>query len=129
MDIRIPVSAGELIDKISILEIKSERIAEPAKLRNIRVELALLMEVRDKAMPQTPELRGMAEALRAVNEELWDIEDAIRECERRGDFGPRFISLARNVYRTNDRRAALKRRIDAAFGSSITEEKSYATYE
>lgn len=129
MDIRIPVSAGELVDKISILEIKSERIADPAKLRNVRVELALLMEVRDKAMPQTLELRGMAEALRAVNEELWEIEDAIRECERRGDFGPRFIALARSVYRTNDRRTALKRGIDVAFGSSITEEKSYATYE
>lgn len=129
MDIRIPVSAGELVDKISILEIKSERIADPAKLRNVRVELALLVEVRDKAMPLTFELRGMAEALRAVNEELWDIEDAIRECERRGDFGPRFIALARSVYRTNDRRAALKRQIDAAFGSPITEEKSYATYE
>jgi len=128
MDIRIPVSAGELVDKISILEIKSERIADPAKLRNVRVELALLMEVRDKAMPQTLELRGMAEALRAVNEELWEIEDAIRECERRGDFGPRFIALARSVYRTNDRRTALKRGIDVAFGSSIMEEKSYATY-
>ena len=129
MDIRIPVSAGELVDKISILEIKSERIADPAKLRNVRVELALLMEVRDKAMPQTFELRRMAEALRAVNEELWEIEDAIRECERHGDFGPRFITLARSVYRTNDRRAALKRGIDVAFGSSIMEEKSYATYE
>lgn len=129
MDIRIPVSAGELVDKVTILEIKSERISDAAKLRNVRIELALLTDVRDKAIPATAEFRAMAAELKAVNEELWVIEDAIRECERGGDFGPQFIALARRVYRTNDRRAAIKRRVDAAIGSAITEEKSYATYE
>lgn len=129
MDVRIPVSAGELIDKIGILEIKSARIAEPAKLRNVRIELALLAEVRDRAIPATAAFRDLAAELKAVNEKLWDIEDAIRACERKRDFGPLFVALARSVYKTNDERAAIKKRIDRAFGSSVTEEKSYATYD
>ena len=129
MDIRIPVAAGELTDKIAILEIKAARIADAAKLANVRAELALLAAVRDREIPATAEMRALAAELKSINEELWEIEDAIRDCERAGDFGPRFIALARAVYRTNDRRAATKRRIDAALGSKIREEKSYATYE
>jgi len=129
MEIRIPVSAGELVDKITILEIKSARIADSAKRVNVRAELALLRGVRDAQIPASGEMRVLAATLKAINEELWEIEDSIRECERAGDFGPRFIVLARAVYRTNDRRAAAKRRIDAALGSKIVEEKSYATYE
>jgi hypothetical protein len=129
MDIRIPVAAGELTDKIAILEIKAARIADAAKLANVRAELALLAAVRDREIPATAEMRALAAELKSINQELWDIEDAIRDCERAGDFGPRFIALARAVYRTNDRRAATKRRIDAALGSKIREEKSYATYE
>lgn len=129
MDIRIPVAAGELTDKIAILEIKAARIADAAKLANVRAELALLAAVRDREIPATAEMRALAAELKSINEELWEIEDAIRDCERAGDFGPRFIALARAVYRTNDRRAATKRRIDAVLGSKIREEKSYATYE
>ncbi|HLF58981.1 MAG TPA: DUF6165 family protein, partial [Alphaproteobacteria bacterium] len=113
MDIRIPVAAGELTDKIAILEIKAARIADAAKLANVRAELALLAAVRDREIPATAEMRALAAELKSINEELWEIEDAIRDCERAGDFGPRFIALARAVYRTNDRRAATKRRIDA----------------
>ena len=129
MDIRIPAAAGELTDKITILEIKSARIADAAKLANVRAELALLSAVRDREIPATAEMRALAAELKGINEELWEIEDAIRDCERAGDFGPRFVALARAVYRTNDRRAATKRRIDTALGSKICEEKSYATYE
>ena len=129
MNIRIPASAGELVDKIAILEIKSERIEDAAKLRNVRRELALLSAVRERELPHHPEIRDLAAELKRINETLWEIEDEIRECERRADFGPRFIALARAVYRTNDARAAAKRRIDAAVGSQIVEEKSYATYE
>jgi hypothetical protein len=128
MDIRVPVSAGELLDKIAILEIKSERIADPEKLRNVRLELARLRAARTQALPDTPALAASSAELRAINEELWEIEDRIRDCEKSGDFGPRFIALARSVYRANDRRAAVKRRINEASGSEIVEEKSYAAY-
>jgi len=122
MTLLAPVSWGELIDKITILEIKAARIAEPAKLANVRRELQALTAVRDAqgAAPAT-----LAAELREVNEQLWDIEDLIRECEQRGDFGPAFIELARSVYKSNDRRAALKRRISDAMGSELVEEKSY----
>jgi hypothetical protein len=129
MNVHIPASAGELVDKITILEIKSERIGDPAKLRNVRRELALLSAVRERELAQHPELRDLAAELKRINEALWEIEDEIRECEGRADFGPRFIALARAVYRTNDKRAETKRRIDTAVGSQIVEEKSYATYE
>ncbi|MCB1885147.1 MAG: tetratricopeptide repeat protein [Geminicoccaceae bacterium] len=124
----IPVSWGELIDKIAILEIKAERIGEPAKLANVRAELLALEAVRDKAAWRTPETRRLAAVLKAVNEELWAVEDDIRGCERAGDFGPRFVGLARSVYVTNDRRAALKRALNEALGSTLVEEKSYADY-
>jgi tetratricopeptide (TPR) repeat protein len=122
----VEVSPGELLDKISILQIKSERIAGEDKLRNVRRELAVLAEARDRAVPESAELAGLAGDLKAVNEALWEVEDEVRRCEHAGDFGPRFVELARSVYRHNDRRAALKRRINDLLGSGLKEEKSYA---
>jgi hypothetical protein len=121
----VEVSAGELIDKITILQIKSERIADPAKLANVRRELAVLAAVRDREVAPSAELAGLADELRQLNEALWQVEDDIRDCERRQDFGPRFVELARSVYRHNDRRSALKRRINDLLGSRLIEEKSY----
>lgn len=126
--IRVPVAPGELLDKIAILEIKAARIADPTKNANVRVELAALARVRDEAVEASGELARLSRALREVNEALWDIEDAIRDCEAAADFGPRFVELARSVYRTNDRRAALKREINLLLGSELIEEKSYAPY-
>ncbi|HEY2158611.1 MAG TPA: DUF6165 family protein, partial [Isosphaeraceae bacterium] len=121
----VEVAAAELIDKISILEIKSERIADPAKLAHIRAELAALESARAGSIPPTPGLDDLVSELRVVNEAIWDVEDALRACERAGDFGPRFVELARSVYRNNDRRAALKRAINDRLGSRLVEEKSY----
>lgn len=128
MPLLVPVSWGELIDKITILEIKADRIGDPAKLANIRRELAALNRVRADGGPLPPQVLTLTANLRTVNEALWDIEDEIRECERHGDFGPRFVKLARAVYRTNDRRADLKRQINAALQSELVEEKSYKPY-
>ena len=138
----VPVSWGELLDKIAILEIKAERIADPGKRANVRKELDALRRARDAALAAArrgargpaaaapaasdAELEGLAVELRAVNEALWDIKDGIRLAERARDFGPRFVALARAVYRTNDRRAALKRRISERLASDLVEEKSYA---
>jgi tetratricopeptide (TPR) repeat protein len=127
--IRVEIAPGELIDKITILQIKSERIADPAKLANVRRELAELTEVCDREVAPSAELTGLAAELKEVNEALWRIEDDIRDCERRRDFGPAFVELARSVYRENDRRAALKRRINDLLGSRIVEEKSYRPYD
>jgi hypothetical protein len=127
-NIEVPIAPGELIDKITILEIKRERIAEAAKLTHIQNELALLAAVRDDRLPKSVELSRLSADLRKVNESLWHIEDEIRECERRQDFGPRFIELARSVYHENDWRANLKREINTLFGSTISEQKSYAPY-
>jgi tetratricopeptide (TPR) repeat protein len=126
--VTVEVSPGELLDKITILEIKSQRITDPAKLRNVASELRSLEAVRRRALPGSPELAGLAAELRAVNEALWQIEDDIRRCDRDGDFGPRFVELARSVYRTNDRRAALKRRVNELLRARVVEEKSYADY-
>lgn len=125
--IEVPVSWGELIDKITILQIKDERIEDPGKRANVRRELDLLA-ARLASAPATDETRRLTADLKAVNEKLWVIEDDIRECERRKDFGERFIALARAVYHTNDRRADLKRSLNQALGSAIVEEKSYAAY-
>jgi hypothetical protein len=127
--IAIPVSAGDLVDKVTILEIKSERIADPVKLDNVRRELASLAFVLRPLLAGEPRVAPLKSSLRAINEALWRIEDDIRDCERTKDFGPHFIALARDVYRTNDRRAALKRAIDELLGSDIVEEKSYSSYE
>jgi Family of unknown function (DUF6165) len=121
----IETAPGELIDKITILEIKSERIADPEKLGNVRTELERLRSARDRTILPCDELAQLATELRSINEALWEIEDQIRDCERSGEFGDRFITLARSVYQQNDRRAAIKRRINERLGSEIIEEKSY----
>ncbi|MCB9766499.1 MAG: hypothetical protein H6739_42385 [Alphaproteobacteria bacterium] len=126
--ITVPLSPGELLDKITILEIKAERIQDPAKRRNVARELALLREVRAAHVPASAELAALVTELRGVNAQLWDIEDRIRACERQGDFGADFVQLARAVYRTNDARSAVKRRINTLLDSPIVEEKSYADY-
>ena len=126
--ILVEIAPGELIDKITILEIKSERIVDADKLKNVRVELQVLEAARDAAMAATAELADLTAQLKQVNEALWEIEDAIRDCERGQDFGPKFIELARSVYHSNDRRAALKRQINELLGSKLIEEKSYAAY-
>jgi hypothetical protein len=127
--IEVPVSAGELVDKVTILEIKAERISDPAKLANVRRELAGLSEVLRPMLAAKPALQQIKAALHAINVELWQIEDEIRGCERNKDFGARFVELARGVYRTNDKRAAAKREVDKLLGSEIVEEKSYAVYD
>lgn len=124
----VPVSPGELLDKITILRIKSERIADAGKRANVVHELDLLSETADDTLPPSGSLDRLVDELKSVNEALWDIEDAIRDCERAADFGPRFVELARSVYVTNDRRAALKRQINELLGSAIVEEKSYNAY-
>ena len=126
--LQVEVSPGELIDKITILEIKAERIADPDKLANVHRELRSLTATREEALEASPELDGFTAELRRINERLWEIEDDIRDCERNGDFGVRFIELARAVYRTNDRRAAAKRGINELLGSELVEEKDYAAY-
>ena len=126
--ITVDVTPGELIDKITILEIKAARIAAPEKLRNIRKELDLLKRARDGAITSSAALDRLTAELRAANETLWALEDDIRECERRRDFGGRFVELARGVYKTNDRRSALKREINELLGAAFLEEKSYTPY-
>lgn len=128
MQVRIDVGAGELIDKITILQIKAARIDDFAKLRNVRHELSILTAAAARALTPSPRLEELTTRLRSVNETLWRIEDDIRECERGEDFGPEFVALARAVYRTNDRRADIKREINALTGSELVEEKSYAAY-
>jgi hypothetical protein len=127
--ITVEIAPGELIDKITILEIKSERITDAAKRHHVGTELALLVAARDRAVPSSAELARLATELKALNEARWQVEDEIRLCERDEDFGPRFVALARSVYRTNDRRAALKRQINELLGSKLIEEKSYTSYE
>jgi Flp pilus assembly protein TadD len=123
-----PIAPGELIDKITILEIKSARIADPDKLRNVRSELADLAAVRDQTLAASERLDALASDLRAVNEKLWDIEDEIRLLERDADFGARFIEVARSVYHENDQRAAIKRTINALLGWDRQEEKQHPAY-
>ncbi len=124
--IEVPIATGELIDKITILEIKVARISDAAKTANVGVELALLLARRDAALAPDPVLDLLATRLKSVNERIWDLEDEIRDCERRLDFGPAFVNVARSIYRANDQRASLKREINVASGSNLIEEKSYA---
>ncbi|MGP4844781.1 DUF6165 family protein [Marinobacter sp. 1Y8] len=126
--IKVPVSFGEVLDKITILEIKSERIQDAAKVKNVRLELEELSSVWDGAVSDPSSIASLREQLKAVNEQLWVIEDDIRDQEAAQDFGPRFIELARAVYVTNDKRAALKKDINLALGSRFVEEKSYQDY-
>lgn len=126
--ITVPVSFGEVLDKITILEIKSERIADPAKLKNVRIELDELSRTWSEAVPEQGAIAELRQQLKTVNESLWVIEDDIRDQEAAQDFGPRFIELARAVYVTNDQRAKLKKDINLALGSRFVEEKSYQDY-
>lgn len=126
--VRVDISPGELIDKITILAIKSERITDEAKLHHVSTELKLLEAARDAAIPKSAELERLTAELRTVNEALWDIEDAIRDCERRQNFDEKFVALARSVYHRNDERAALKREINDLLGATLIEEKSYREY-
>jgi hypothetical protein len=125
MPLLVPISVGELLDKISILEIKAAAIADPAKHANVMRELAALDAVRGREVAAAPELAALYAELQAVNRRLWRIEDDIRAIERAGRFDDRFIELARSVYPNNDRRAVLKRQINELTGSEIVDEKSY----
>lgn len=128
MAVSVPVSWGEIIDKITILEIKAGQLADPAKLANVRKELDMLAAVRERDFPGHQGLALLSQELKTINQKLWAIEDDIRDCERAKDFGPRFVELARAVYFTNDERAAAKRKINDLLGSELVEEKSYAPY-
>lgn len=122
------ISVGELIDRITILELKLTRLTSPAQREHVAAELACLRATRAEHVPASDELDRLTVELTTVNTALWDIEDALRNCERQQDFGEQFIQLARSVYFQNDRRAALKREINLLLGSAIVEEKSYADY-
>jgi hypothetical protein len=126
--LQVEVAAGELFDKITILQIKSERISAPLQLENINRELTSLLETKERLGPGSAALESLIAELKKVNETLWDIEDKIRDCEREKVFGKSFIELARSVYQQNDRRSALKRQINDLLGSHIIEEKSYQEY-
>jgi tetratricopeptide (TPR) repeat protein len=128
LSVLIEVAPGELIDKITILEIKRERITDSAKLANVQTELDVLTKGRDRSLDKSSELDALTAELKKTNALLWDVEDDLRLCERAHDFGPRFIELARSVYRHNDRRAAVKRQINELLGSRLLEEKSYEQY-
>jgi hypothetical protein len=125
--VHIPVSYGEAADRITILTIKNERMRDEAKLDHVRTELALISDAFFANVPLAPGFDALFAELKAVNEALWQIEDDIRACEAKGDFGDAFIALARAVYTTNDRRAQIKRAIDELLGSELREEKSYAS--
>ena len=124
----VPTSFGELIDKITILRIKSERIENGEKLQNIMSELKMLEEIKGESIPSSIDIQDEFVQLKKTNETLWDIEDHIRAKENRKEFDGEFIQLARSVYIENDRRAGIKRRINQKLGSSILEEKSYTDY-
>jgi tetratricopeptide (TPR) repeat protein len=127
--VEAPISPGELFDRLSILEIKRQRITDRAKLRNVCREWELLHEKKEAVAGGSARLEELYIELGSVNRRLWDIEDAVRGCEAGGDFGPRFVELARSVYRVNDERSALKRRVNEALGSELVEEKLYPAYQ
>ena len=123
-EILAPISPGELLDKLTILRIKAQRIADPAKRANVARELAALEAIWQR-QPRAAELREEEAALARVNAALWEVEDALRALEAAQRFDAEFVALARSVYRHNDERAALKRRVSEKLGSSLLEEKSY----
>ena len=124
-EIKIEISPGELIDRLTILEIKLDRIRDAQKRSNIETEHAVVRAAYDAHVPDSEKLGSLVDELREVNLRLWAIEDDIRACERRQEFGPAFVALARSVYLSNDRRSELKRDINALLGSKLREEKSY----
>ena len=122
------ISPGELIDKITILEIKMDRITDEKKLKNIKTEWDALNQSRANKILISAKLDELTAELKTINETLWVIEDDIRECEQRKEFGEAFITLARSVYLNNDHRARVKRKINELLGSRLIEEKSYSDY-
>jgi uncharacterized protein YukE len=127
--IQVPVSAGEVLDKITILEIKSERISDAGKLANVKRELQLLQASWRQSVTEDETVRRIHSELKTINAALWDIENAIRAKERAREFDQGFIDLARSVYVTNDQRAAAKKELNVYLGSEIVEEKSYQDYQ
>ena len=128
MNLRAEISVGEFLDKITILEIKSERIKDEAKLENIHKELNTLRQIWSESPFSKEDISAEIAALKQINEKLWEIEDYIRDKESEGAFDDQFIELARSVYFTNDERAAVKRKINVKVGSELIEEKSYTDY-
>jgi len=128
MTIVVEISPGELIDKLTILEIKLEKISDPAKQGHVRSEYEAVRRAFREHVAETADIAELRTDLKNVNLALWAIEDDIRAHERDGDFGASFIDLARSVYRMNDRRAAIKRKINELLNSDIIEEKSYIAY-
>lgn len=128
MPITVEVAPGELIDKLSILRIKQEKIADAAKRANVEREMAKLSPQADALIAEAPTVETLLGELTEINTALWEIEDDIRRCEARRDFGAEFIRLARAVYVTNDKRAAVKRRINELLDSELMEEKHYVDY-
>ena len=127
-NIQVPVSPGEVLDKITMLEIKSERIDDEKKLVNVRRELDLLNKTWAASINEDEVIRNLHTQLKEINEALWEIEDDIRDKERAKEFDERFIELARSVYFTNDRRSDIKKKLNLHLGSEIVEEKSYQDY-
>ena len=128
-DILVPISPGELLDKITILQIKTERMSDPEKVANVKIELDALTDVWNNSVSVDDTVRQLHEDLKSINETLWDIEDDIRDEERARNFGERFIELARSVYVTNDQRADAKKKLNVHLGSTLVEEKSYQDYQ
>ena len=128
MLLNLQTSPGEFLDRLTILEIKSERIADPAKLANVRRELELLRATWAASPLAARDVTALLAGLRAANEALWEVEDRLRACEAERRFDAEFVELARTVYRTNDRRAAIKRQLNLQLGSDLLEEKSYTPY-
>ncbi len=128
MSIELEISVGEFLDKLTILEIKSERISDAGKLNNINNELAMLKNIWAGSSYAGENIDSDIQALKEINEELWDIEDEIRDKEAKNEFDEKFIELARSVYIKNDTRALIKRRLNINLNSGIVEEKSYSDY-
>tara|TARA_X000000950_G_scaffold65785_1_gene80935 strand:- start:3241 stop:3624 length:384 start_codon:yes stop_codon:yes gene_type:complete len=126
--INIMVSPGELIDKITILKLKKKFITDNTQSKNINIELNILLPILNENNLNTGEIKILSDELYYINNKLWEIEDDIREKERLSDFGEEFIKLARDVYFTNDKRSAIKKKINILAGSKIIEEKSYSDY-
>ena len=125
---QVPISWGELFDKITILQIKLENLTSKNALENVELELRKLRSISTQNCPKTMETMQLEGELRQINQELWDIEDKIRDKERNNSFDDEFIQLARSVYITNDERSRIKRKINELLGSELVEEKSYAEY-
>ena len=127
--INTPVSYGEILDKITILEIKSKKITNESKVKNVKHELSILLDTWDKKVEKTAEITNLKSQLKDVNQSLWDIEDNIRIKELNKEFDDEFIQIARSVYYENDKRAAVKKEINLFLGSELIEEKSYQDYK